>query len=60
FLPSNQRQPKTVARRPVGWCYDGHSEALYGCKVIFRSFDALMVRKRQPAGRAGARPAPSA
>jgi len=46
-----QKAPhKTVERLPVGWRSNGHSEALYGCKVIFRPFGAPTDSKRQPAG----------
>jgi len=44
---------QTVERLPVGWRSNGHSEALYGCKVIFRPFVAPTDSKRQPAGTGG-------
>jgi len=42
--------PKPVERLPVGWRSNSHSEALYGCKIIFRPFVAPTNTKRQPAG----------
>jgi len=43
-LGGDWTQPKTVARLPVGWRPNVLSEALYGYKVIFRSFGALVAR----------------